>query len=52
VENKMSKLEELLKKEKVEWKKPGDVCEVGTGKSNTNEQVDWKSRRKEKIMRN
>ena len=27
----MSKLEELLKKEKVEWKKLGDVCEVGTG---------------------
>ena len=48
----MSKLEELLKKEKVEWKKLGDVCAVGTGKSNTNEQVDWKSRRKEKIIRN
>ena len=36
----MSKIEELLKNEKVEWKKLGKVCEVGTGKSNTNEQVE------------
>ncbi len=34
----MSKIEELIKNEKVEWKKLGEVCEIGTGKSNTNEQ--------------
>ena len=31
---------ELLKNEKVEWKKLGEVATVGTGKSNTNEQVE------------
>ena len=36
----MSKIEELLENEKVEWKKLGLVSEVGTGKSNTNEQVE------------
>ncbi|MBF1300084.1 MAG: restriction endonuclease subunit S [Parvimonas sp.] len=36
----MSKIDELLKNEKVEWKKLGDVSEVGTGKSNTNEQIE------------
>lgn len=36
----MSKIDELLKDEKVEWKKLGEVSEVGTGKSNTNEQVE------------
>ena len=36
----MSKIDELLKNEKVEWKKLGEVCEVGTGKSNTNEQIE------------
>ncbi|WP_311564783.1 restriction endonuclease subunit S [Peptoniphilus duerdenii] len=34
----MSKIDELLKDEKVEWKRLGDVSEIGTGKSNTNEQ--------------
>ena len=34
----MSKILEMIKSEKVEWKKLGDVCEIGTGKSNTNEQ--------------
>ncbi len=34
----MSKIDELLKNEKVEWKKLGEVCDIGTGKSNTNEQ--------------
>lgn len=34
----MSKIDEFLKNEKVEWKKLGEVCEIGTGKSNTNEQ--------------
>ena len=34
----MSKIDELLKNEKVEWKKLGEVCEIGTGKANTNEQ--------------
>lgn len=34
----MSKIDELLKGEKVEWKRLGDVSEIGTGKSNTNEQ--------------
>ena len=34
----MSKILEMIKNEKVEWKKLGDVCEIGTGKSNTNEQ--------------
>lgn len=29
----MSKIEELLKNEKVEWKKLGDVCEIKTGQS-------------------
>ncbi len=36
----MSKLDELLKNEKVEWKKLGEVSEIGTGKSNTNEQTE------------
>jgi putative type I restriction enzyme specificity protein len=36
----MSKVDELLKNEKVEWKKLGEVSEVGTGKSNTNEQIE------------
>ena len=36
----MSKIDEMLKNEKVEWKKLGDVCEISTGKSNTNEKVD------------
>ena len=34
----MSRIDELLKNEKVEWKKLGEVCEIGTGKANTNEQ--------------
>ena len=34
----MSKIDELLKNKKVEWKKLGEVCDIGTGKSNTNEQ--------------
>ena len=34
----MSKIDELLKDEKVEWKRLGDVSEIGTGKSNTNKQ--------------
>ena len=34
----MNKIEELLKNEKVEWKKIGEIAEVGTGRSNTNEQ--------------
>ena len=29
----MSKIEELLKNEKVEWKKLGDVCEIKTGQT-------------------
>ena len=33
-------MEKLLVGEKVEWKKLGEVCEIGTGKSNTNEQSD------------
>lgn len=37
---KMSKIDEMLKNEKVEWKKLGDVAEISTGKSNTNEKVD------------
>ena len=36
----MNFIDELLKDEKVEWKKLGEVCEIGTGKSNTNEQSD------------
>ena len=36
----MSKIEELLKNEKVEWKRLGEFTEVGTGSSNTNEQVE------------
>lgn len=36
----MSKIDEMLKNEKVEWKKLGDVAEISTGKSNTNEKVD------------
>ena len=36
----MSKIDELLKDEKVEWKKLGEIAEVGTGKSNTNEQIE------------
>lgn len=36
----MSKIDEFLKNEKVEWKKLGEVSEVGTGKSNTNEQIE------------
>ncbi|HRU52111.1 MAG TPA: restriction endonuclease subunit S [Planctomycetota bacterium] len=35
----MSLINELLKNEKVEWKKLGEVAEVGTGKSNTKEQI-------------
>jgi len=31
---KVNKLLEMIKNEKVEWKRLGDVCEVGTGKSN------------------
>lgn len=34
----MMNILELLKNEKVEWKKLGEVAVVGTGKSNTNEQ--------------
>lgn len=30
---KMSKIDEMLKNEKVEWKKLGDVCEIKTGKT-------------------
>lgn len=36
----MTNILELLKNEKVEWKKLGEVSIVGTGKSNTNEQVE------------
>lgn len=36
----MMNILELLKNEKVEWKKLGEVSLVGTGKSNTNEQVE------------
>ena len=36
----MSKIEELVKNEKVEWKRLGEFTEVGTGSSNTNEQVE------------
>ena len=36
----MSKIDEMLKNEKVEWRKLGEVAEVGTGKSNTNEAID------------
>ena len=36
----MKFMEKLLVGEKVEWKKLGEVCEIGTGKSNTNEQSD------------
>jgi putative type I restriction-modification system S protein len=36
----MSKIDELLKDEKVEWKKLGEVANIGTGKSNTNEQIE------------
>lgn len=36
----MTNILELLKNEKVEWKKLGEVAIVGTGKSNTNEQVE------------
>ena len=36
----MCKIDELLKNEKVEWKQLGDVSEIGTGKSNTNEQIE------------
>ena len=32
----MSKIDEMLKNEKVEWKKLGDVCEISTGKLNAN----------------
>ena len=35
-----TKIDELLKNEKVEWKKLGEVSEVGTGSSNTNEQIE------------
>ena len=36
----MNNILEMIKNEKVEWKKLGDVCEIGTGKSNTNQQVE------------
>lgn len=36
----MSKIDEMLKNEKLEWKKLGEVAEISTGKSNTNEKVD------------
>ena len=36
----MTNILELLKNEKVEWKKLGEVAIVGTGKSNTNEHVE------------
>ena len=43
-ENYLNKISEKLIKEfcpgGVEWKKLGEVCEIGTGKSNTNEQSD------------
>ena len=29
----MSKIDELLKNEKVEWKKLGEVCEIKTGQA-------------------
>ena len=32
----MTNILELLKNEKVEWKKLGEVCEVKTGKLNAN----------------
>lgn len=36
----MNKILEMIKNEKFEWKKLGDVCEIGTGRSNTNQQVE------------
>lgn len=36
----MSKIDELLKNEKVEWKKLGEVCEIKTGKLNANAKVE------------
>ena len=36
----MSKIYELLKNEKVEWKKLGEVCEIKTGKLNANAKVE------------
>lgn len=36
----MSKIDEMLKNEKVEWKKLGDVCEIKTGKLNANAKDD------------
>lgn len=36
----MSKIDEMLKNEKVEWKKLGEVCEISTGKLNANAKDD------------
>lgn len=36
----MSKIDELLKNEKVKWKKLGEVCEIKTGKLNANAKVE------------
>lgn len=36
----MNKIDEMLKNEKVEWKKLGEVCEISTGKLNANAKVD------------
>ena len=34
------KIDEILNGVKVEWKQLGEICEIGTGKSNTNQQVE------------
>ena len=36
----MSRIDELLKNEEVEWKKLGEVCEIKTGKLNANAKVE------------
>lgn len=36
----MNKILEMIKNEKVEWKKLGDVCEIKTGKLNANAKVE------------
>lgn len=38
-EYKMSKIDEMLKNEKVDWKRLGEVCEIKTGKLNVNAKV-------------
>lgn len=36
----MSKIDELIKNEKVEWKKLGELCEIKTGRLNANARVE------------